>query len=156
LALPCPLVRLACAPVALRPPTCQYPIISGCWSILFARSPRSLPSPYVLFTQAVRILTIYNSKSSCQNSQRRRERRRRRRKRRRKKKKKIIIITFPVVDLLTPVAAIGALTYLSPFKYALLLRYAVSTYEYTISIFSFISLALYLYSSPTLLLRGAV
>jgi hypothetical protein len=47
----------------------------------------------------------------------------------------MMIITFPVMDLLTPVAAIGALAHLSPFKRALLLRYAVPAYEYTISIF---------------------
>jgi hypothetical protein len=66
------------------------------------------------------------------------------------------MITFPVVGLLAPVAAIGALAYLSPFKYALLLRYAVPTYEYIIFIFSFTSLVLYLYSFFTLLLRGVV
>jgi hypothetical protein len=68
----------------------------------------------------------------------------------------MIIITFPVVGLLAPMAAMGALAHLSPSKHALLLRYAVPTYGHTISIFSFTSLALYLYFSSTLLLRGAV
>jgi hypothetical protein len=100
------------------------------------------------------MLTIYSSKSSCQSGQRRRGRRRRRRKRRRKKK--IIMMIFPVVDLLAPVAAMGALAHPSPFKHALLLRYAVSTYGYIISIFSFTFLALYLYFSSALLLYSAV
>jgi hypothetical protein len=68
----------------------------------------------------------------------------------------MIIIIFPVIGLLAPVAAIEALAYLSPSKYALLLRYAVPAYGYTISVFSFTSLALCLYSSSALLLRGAM
>jgi hypothetical protein len=67
-----------------------------------------------------------------------------------------MIIIFPVIGLLTPVAAIGALAYLSSFKYALLLRYAVPIYKYIIFIFSFTSLALYLYSSSALLLYNTV
>jgi hypothetical protein len=102
------------------------------------------------------MLTICSSKSSYQSSQRRRGRRRRRRKRRRKKKKKMIMMIFPVVGLLAPVAAMGALAHLSPSKYALLLRCAVPAYGYIISIFSFTSLVLYLYSSSALLLRDAV
>jgi hypothetical protein len=67
-----------------------------------------------------------------------------------------MIITFPVVGLLTPVTAIKALAHLSLFKYALLLRYAVPAYRYIISVFSFASLTLYLYSSSAFLLRGVV
>jgi hypothetical protein len=62
----------------------------------------------------------------------------------------IIIIIFPVISPLALVAVIGALIYLLPSKYKLLLRYAVPTFGYTIF------LALYLYFSFILLLRYAM
>jgi hypothetical protein len=68
----------------------------------------------------------------------------------------MMMMTFPVVGLLAPVAAMGALAHPSPSEHALLLRCAVPAYGHTISVFSFASLALCLCSSPALLLRGAV
>jgi hypothetical protein len=58
--------------------------------------------------------------------------------------------------LLAPVAAMKTLAHLSPFEYTLLLRCAVPIYEHITSIFSFTSLALYLYFSFTLLLRNVI
>jgi hypothetical protein len=55
-----------------------------------------------------------------------------------------------MIGPLAPVAVIGALIYLSPFKYELLLRYAVPAFGYTIS------LILYLYFSSIFLLRYVV
>jgi hypothetical protein len=75
---------------------------------------------------------------------------------RKKKKKKKIIIIFSVVNPPAPMAAIGILVYLSPSKYALLLRYAVSTFGHIISSLSFTSLILYLYFASAFLLRSTI